>query len=81
VALLKSRKALTGVPERPRSETTTLVKEVSPLPAHRDCMRCGTYRDTLIMATNERTLKLRASVGILLCMILYFTGGVGLLAD
>jgi hypothetical protein len=51
VALPKSREALTRVPKRPRSEGSTLVKEVNPLQRPRDSMRPGTYREAFIMAT------------------------------
>jgi hypothetical protein len=56
VALPKSREALTRVPKMPRSEGTTLVKEVKPLQRPRDSMRPGTYREALITAINERAL-------------------------
>jgi hypothetical protein len=48
-----------------------LVKEVNPLQRPRDSMRPGTYREALIMVTNKRALKHRASIEILLCRILY----------
>jgi hypothetical protein len=77
MALPKSRKTLTREPKRPRSGGRTLVKEFNPLQRPRDSMRPGTYRE----ATDKRALKHRASIEILLCRIMYFMAGTGLLED
>jgi hypothetical protein len=114
MALPKSREALTRLPIRPRSEGTTLIKEVNPLWGPRDSVRPGTYREALIMAPIKELSNTELpfeswflsagsqqfwnitlgswrsqptqeswedSYKILLCRILYFMGGRGLLAD
>jgi hypothetical protein len=55
-ALPKSREALTRVPERTRSEGSTLIKEINPLQRPRDSTRPGVYKKALIMAANKRAL-------------------------
>jgi hypothetical protein len=56
VALPKSRETLNRLFIWPRSMGKTLIKEVNPLSGPRDSVRPGTYRETLIMATNKTAL-------------------------
>jgi hypothetical protein len=62
MALPKSREALTGVPKWARSEGSTLIKEVNPLQRPRDPARLGTFREAVIMSTNNKVLKNRTSI-------------------
>jgi hypothetical protein len=55
-----------------------LIKEVNP-PQRTRNLRLETYKT--IMATSDRVLQHRASTEILLCRILYFMAGTGLLVD
>jgi hypothetical protein len=56
MALPKFREALIRVPERPRSEGSTIVKEVNNPQKLRDSLRPGTYREALITATNKKVI-------------------------
>jgi hypothetical protein len=52
-ALHKSREALTNVPKRPRSEGSTLIKEVNPPKRPRNSMRPETYMEALTNKTEK----------------------------